>query len=411
MSRIRSAGSRSEKLMMRTQDLFKLATRMFRTRPARTWLTILGIGVGIAAVVILVGLGYGLQGVLLEKIVFGDAMLSLNVITPPSRVVAIDKEEIDKFYLINNVEDVAPLASFTSLVTYGDLTGSIMLNGVEPNYFRYAGVIPLEGELFKEGETNSVILSSAVLKLFEKEPADIIGESVYFKAFVPIEGSDEVQEVPMNKEYKVIGIVEDEASIFAYIPLHEFSSRFVIPFYEKARVKISGREFLDIVEEEILEKGFIVTALSKTVDQANKIFSGIQVTLALFGGIALIVSAIGMFNTMTVTLLERTKEIGIMRTIGGSPLKIKVMFLTESVIMGGLGGLVGIGIGVGGGLFINFLLNMLATRMGGAAMALFRFPIPFLIFIAIFSAVMGYVTGLFPSKRAGSLNPLDAIRG
>jgi ABC-type antimicrobial peptide transport system permease subunit len=167
---------------------------------------------------------------------------------------------------------------------------------------------------------------------------------------------------------------------------------------------------LDAVEAQIIEQGFIVTALSKTVDQANKIFRGVQVTLALFGGIALIVSAIGMFNTMTVTLLERTKEIGIMRTIGGSPLNIKVMFLTESVLMGFLGGLVGIGIGVGGGLSINFLLNMVASRLGGAAMALFRFPIPFLLFIAIFSAVMGFVTGLFPSKRAGSLNPLDAIR-
>jgi ABC-type antimicrobial peptide transport system permease subunit len=113
---------------------------------------------------------------------------------------------------------------------------------------------------------------------------------------------------------------------------------------------------------------------------------------------------------MTVTLLERTKEIGIMRTIGGSPLKIKIMFLTESIIMGTLGGFVGIAIGVGGGLTINFLLSMVATRMGGVPMALFRFPIWFLLFIACFSVLMGYLTGLFPSKRAGSLNPLDAIR-
>ena len=99
-----------------------------------------------------------------------------------------------------------------------------------------------------------------------------------------------------------------------------------------------------------------------------------------------------------------------MRTIGGSPLSIKVMFLTESVLMGFLGGMVGIGIGVGGGLSINFLLNSIATRLGGTSMSLFRFPMGFLLFIAVFSAIMGYITGLFPSKRAGSLNPLDAIR-
>jgi putative ABC transport system permease protein len=383
---------------------------MFRTRPARTWLTILGIGVGIGAVVVLVGLGYGLQGILLEKIVFGEALLSLNVITPPSRVVEINKEEIENFYQIDHVQDVAPLAGFTSLVTYGGLTGSITLNGVEPNYFRYAGVVAKDGDIFGPGETDSVVLSSAALKLFELETQEILGKKVRFKVFLPISNSDEVQEVPLEKEYTVKGVIEDDTSIYAYIPLSEFSDRFAIPYYEKARVKVDSREFLDYVEEKILERGFAVTSLSKTVEQANKIFTGVQVTLALFGGIALIVSAIGMFNTMTVTLLERTKEIGIMRTIGGSPLNIKVMFLTESVLMGFLGGLSGIGMGVGGGLAINFLLNMIAARLGGTSMALFRFPIPFLVFIAIFSGVMGYLTGLFPSKRAGSLNPLDAIR-
>jgi ABC-type antimicrobial peptide transport system permease subunit len=396
--------------MMRIQDTMKLATRMFRTRPARTWLTILGIGVGISAVVILVGLGYGLQGVLLEQIVFGDAMLSLNVLTPPSRVIVIDDAAVESFSKLENVEDVAPMASFTSLVKYRDLTSSIILNGAEPKYFRYAGIMAKEGKLFEEGETDSVVLSSAVLKLFNVESKDIVGQSVSFKVFVPVIGEEEVKEVPIDKEFKISGVIEDETSLFAYVNISEFESRFAIPYYDKTRVKVTDRAFLDGAEAKILELGFLVTALSKTVDQANKIFSGIQVMLALFGGIALIVSAIGMFNTMTVTLLERTKEIGIMRTIGGSPLKIKVMFLTESVLMGSLGGLVGIAIGVGGGLSINFLLGLLATRMGGAAMALFRFPLGFLLFIAVFSMIMGYLTGLFPSKRAGSLNPLDAIR-
>ncbi len=384
---------------------------MFRTRPARTWLTIFGIGVGIAAVVVLVGLGYGLQGILLEQIVFGDAMLSLNVITPPSKVVVIGKDELSDLRRIDNVEDVAPLASFTSQITLEGLNGSAMLNGVDHKYFRYAGVVAKEGELFSRNESDSVVLSSAALKLFDKAPEEIIGRMVTFKVFVPVEGSEESQELPMNKEYKIKGIIEDETSIFAYIPLSEFDSRFKVPFYEKARVKVSNRDFLDEVELKVIEKGFIVTSLSKVVDQANKIFTGIQVMLALFGGIALVVSAIGMFNTMTVTLLERTKEIGIMRTIGGSPLKIKVMFLTESVLMGTLGGLVGIAIGVLGGTVINLILNVVASQMGGTAMRLFRFPLWFLAFIAIFSMIMGYLTGLFPSKRAGSLNPLDAIRG
>ncbi len=396
--------------MIRMQDSLKLSTRMFRTRPARTWLTILGIGVGIAAVVVLVGLGYGLQGILLEKIVFGEALLSLNVITPPSRVIVIDDEMLSQFSKMDNVEAVSPLAGFSASVKMEGLTSSMFVQGVETKYFSFAGVAAQHGELFTENEDNKVVISSAVLKLFELEPDEVIGKIVKFLIFVPSVDSDETIEVPLEKEYRIKGIVEDDASIFAYIPLGELSSEFVIPYYEKARVKISDQEFLNAAEAEIIDKGFMVTALSKTVEQANKIFKGIQGALAIFGGIALMVSAIGMFNTMTVTLLERTKEIGIMRTIGGSPLTIKILFLTESVIMGFLGGAVGIAIGVGGGLAVNFSLNAVATRMGGEAIALFRFPLLFLLFIAIFSAVMGFLTGLFPAQRASTINPLDAIR-
>lgn len=107
---------------------------MFRTRPARTWLTILGIGVGIAAVVCLVGLGYGLQGVFRDQIVLGDAMLSLNVNMSSSRAIKIDKETIAEFKKLENVDDVAPLASFTAQAKFGEVASSVMLNGVEAKY-------------------------------------------------------------------------------------------------------------------------------------------------------------------------------------------------------------------------------------------------------------------------------------
>jgi putative ABC transport system permease protein len=117
-----------------------------------------------------------------------------------------------------------------------------------------------------------------------------------------------------------------------------------------------------------------------------------------------------MFNTMTVTLLERTKEIGIMRMIGASPTDIKLLFVSESVLVGFLGGVSGIVIGVGIGVIINFVLNALATQFGGQAVSLFAFPLWFLLFIATFSAAVGYLTGIFPARRAALLNPLDAIR-
>lgn len=395
--------------MIKIQDTFSLATRMFRTRPMRTWLTILGIGVGISAVVVLVGLGYGLQKILLEKIVFGEAMLSLDVVTPPSQIIVISQSTLEEFKVMPNVDDIAPLASFSSSVTYGDLNASIMLKSVNSNYFRYAGVRVSNGEFFTDLENDKIVLSSAVLKLFDAKPEDMVGKYVSIKVLVPTEDG-KVQESPLNKQYKIKGIVEDETSLFAFIPLKELSDQVSIPFYERVRVKVTSREVLDQAEKDFLGKGFIVNSLSKTVEQANKIFSGIQIMLAVFGGIALIVSAIGMFNTMTVTLLERTKEIGIMRTIGASNLTIEILFLSEAVLMGFLGGVTGVAIGVGGGVAFNLTLGLIAKRMGGVAVNLFDFPIPFLLFMIIFSALLGALTGWFPAKRAAMLNPLDAIR-
>ena len=395
--------------MMRIQDTVKLSTRMFKTRPARTWLTILGIGVGISAVVVLVGLGFGLQGILLEKIVLGEAMLALNVSMPPSRLVQIDKTKLEEFASLDNVEAVEPLANFTALMTMEGLSGSINLSGVNANFFRYAGISAKDGALFEESEDDLVVLTTATAKLMGMSTStDAIGKMVRFKVSIP--SNNEIQEMPIEKDYKIKGIIDDSVQVLVYIPLKEFSSRFSVPYYEKARIKVTKTDFLDSVTKQVVDKGFVVTALSKTVEQANKIFQGVQVVLAIFGGIALVVSAIGMFNTMTVTLMERTNEIGIMRTIGGSPRNIQVLFLSESMVMGFLGGMVGILIGVGGGMSVNFLLNGLAKRMGGQAIALFKYPLWFLLFIAGFGAVMGFATGIFPARRASKLSPLDAIR-
>jgi putative ABC transport system permease protein len=180
--------------------------------------------------------------------------------------------------------------------------------------------------------------------------------------------------------------------------------------YERIQVRVNTNENLPIVEEQLIEAGYRVTALSKTVEQASKIFQGIQAVLATFGGIALLVSAIGMFNTMTVTLLERTKEIGIMRTIGASPNDVKYLFVSESVVVGFMGGVTGILMGVTFGVTINIFLNLVAGQFGGQSVTLFSFPFNFLSFIAIFSAAVGYLTGIFPARRASTLNPLDAIR-
>lgn len=402
---------------MRVQDLAQLSTRMFKTNPLRTWLTILGMGVGTAAVVVLVGLGFGLQKIILEQIVFGETLLSLGVSSTGAQGLRLTPETVTAFESKDGVLDAAPLARFPALVTYKGLTGNVFVQGVEPPYLRYAGVTASAGEIFEEEDaedTNSIMLSPATLKLFgiaDEEVDGFIGEKVSFRLLVPAEdGSQNVNEIIIDKEYTVRGITKEEGTLNVLMMLPELRNYVGIEEYERIQVRVDTNENLPLVEAVLIEEGYRVTALSKTVEQASKIFQGIQAVLATFGGIALIVSAIGMFNTMTVTLLERTKEIGIMRTLGASPNDVKYLFVSESVVVGFMGGLTGILMGVAFGMSINLFLNVLASQFGGQAVSLFSFPLDFLTFIALFSAGVGYLTGIFPARRASTLNPLDAIR-
>lgn len=400
---------------MRLQDIAKLSTRMFKTNPARTWLTILGMGVGTGAVVTLVGLGFGLQNIILEQIVFGETLLSLNVTPPPARAVMLNPQTVQEFLEIEHVKDVAPMASFAALVTFEGLTGNTFLQGANPNYFRFTGTKEVAGRLFTDATMNedrgSVILSKAMLKLFDVEDAEsAVGKQVSFRVFVPKEGSKDTTEMELKKRYTIVGISNEESRPAAFVLLDELTSQLAVSEYERVQVRVDASENLNQVTNAVVERGFGVTALSKTVEQANKIFQGIQAVLAVFGGIALVVSAIGMFNTMTVTLLERTGEIGIMRTLGASANDIKILFVSEAVVVGFLGGVVGISIGVGIGFALNTLVNVAASNFGGKSVALFAYPIPFILFIAAFSAIVGFLTGVFPARRAAALNPLDAIR-
>ncbi len=402
---------------MRLQDLAQLSTRMFKTNPLRTWLTILGMGVGTGAVVVLVGLGFGLQKIILEQIVFGETLLSLGVSSTGAQGLSLTPDTVTEFEKNEAVLDAAPLARFPALITYKGLTGNVFVQGVEPPYLRYAGVTATHGEVFKEedaGDTNSIMLSPAVLKLFgidDEEVEGFIGEKISLRLLVPAEdGTDNVNEIIIDKEYTVRGITKEQGVLNVMMMLPELRNYVGIEEFERIQVRVDTNENLPLVEKELIEKGYRVTALSKTVEQASKIFQGIQIVLATFGGIALLVSAIGMFNTMTVTLLERTKEIGIMRTIGASPNDVKYLFVSESVVVGFMGGLTGTAMGVTFGITINIFLNIVAGQFGGQSVALFSFPLDFLAFIIVFSAGVGYLTGIFPARRASTLNPLDAIR-
>lgn len=397
---------------MLISDLLHLSTRMFRSRPSRTWLTVLGISVGIGAVLFLVSFGYGLQNIILKKIVYSQALLSLSV-TPNTELVTLNKANLDELAALPKVIAVEAEATLPAQLRLDGVNGSIDLHAANAPFFEYAGIIASAGSLYAPNDRNEIVVSQAVARLFGiEDPNQILKKTVTIK--IQVASKDEAgnvfQSQDLSGEYEIVGVIDDPQDSYAYIPLKEVSEQINVDHFNQARVAVANAKDLPAVKDVVVTKGFQVQSLQETIDQANKIFQVLQIILGLFGAVALIVSAIGMFNTMTVTLLERTNEIGTMRALGASTANIRLLFITESVILGFLGGVVGLLIGFVGGQIFNAAINSLATRFGGTPAQLFVYPGWFILLVIAISIVIGLISGVFPAHRAATMDPLDALR-
>lgn len=402
---------------MRFADLFKLSTRMFKARTSRTLLTILGMGIGIGAILFLVSFGYGLQKTLLERITTSESLLTLDVAQAKSGVISINNEMVDKIKGMEGVDEVSPAFQLTSQGRVADISADLITIGAQPSFLRLGGVRVSKGESLSDANPDQVAITAAVAQVFGKQNAEeMIGEEITFSFFIPkknesVNGAElqnSFDKVDFAKKYKIVGTIEGEENVI-YINSNSLKE-LNIDNYGQMKVKTKSQAVMGSIRDQILDQGLLVSSLSETVDQANQIFRIVQIVLMLFGIIALTVSAIGMFNTMTITLLERTEEIGIMKSIGASDMGISLMFIMESTIMGFFGGLGGVLIGLIGGTFFNYLINFVASRFGGQSVSLFYSPLWFVMAILIFSAIVGFITGFVPARRASKIDPLDALR-
>jgi putative ABC transport system permease protein len=397
---------------MKLQNLIKLSGRNFTVRPLRTFLTILGVSVGIGTILFLVSLGYGIQKIILDRITTSDSLLSLEISPGPSEIIKLTPDKIEEIKAIPEVVEISPVVSYSGQINYNNLTGDGVIYGADTSYFSLSGIVPKSGKVYDVNSTDGAVITTAGINLLNLTEADAIGKElslVFFVSELDENGFEQIKIIESKTKYKITGIIEANDSNYIFVPLASLSD-IAITDYNRLQIKIADSQYMEKVREEIINKGFMVSALSDVIDQANKIFNIIQIVLLLFGLVALIISAIGMFNTMTIALLERINEIGIMRAIGATSSNIRWLFIIESTIMGFLGGLGGVIVGIVGGKLVNIGLNFLAKSFGGQAVNLFFSPNWFILFIIIFSALVGLLTGLYPSKKAANLNPLDALR-
>lgn len=391
-------------------ELLSLSLRTFRTKPQRAFLTIMGMSVGIATVLLLVSLGYGLQYILIGKLMTTeDSLITMEVSYPSESNILIKTPLLDTLRTYENVAEVSPVAEFPGEISEGDSSGLLVdTRIVEPAYFRLAGLLPTLGKAPKDGEQGLVASSQTFIPLGIVVDESTLNKSLNIKVFYQDDKNNTSEEATSLAPVNINGIIIDEAMapttiIFANSLTKE------PPFYRKVLVKAKNVDVLESLRDRLLGEGFLVSARIDLVTQARKITNILTIILGVFGVTALIVSAIGMFNTMLVGFLERIYEVGILKSLGATDYDVRNLFLVESSIMGLLGGVGGILIGVGGGQILNIILSFFAKRFGGDSISLFMTPWWFVVLILGFSVVIGFVSGWWPAHRAAGLSPKEAF--
>jgi len=404
-------------------DYFLLALGNLRHRGLRSWLTIIGVFIGIAAVVSLISMGQGLQAAVIGQ--FGT--LSVDKLTiqnkgtgfgPPGSTVIekLNEKDIKIIESVRGVEIVIPRFIRVGSLEYNEILG-----------FGYGSDIPEEqesidivyesfdfeaeeGRLLKAGDKGKVLLGNNFLE------TDDFGRE--FKVGKKIKLGGEIE-----KEFEIIGILKKSSSfqmnVVVFMMSNDIKELYNIEDeYDLIVAQVQDKDEIEDVAEEIKrklrndrneklgEESFTVETPLQALESVNTILNIINLIVIGIAAISLFIGGVGIANTMYTSVVERTKEVGIMKAIGAQNKEILSIFLIEAGLLGLGGGIVGAIVGLGGAM----LISQIAGQYLGEGLFTITISYPLLLGAVAFSFFVGILSGIFPALQASKLNVVDALR-
>lgn len=257
----------------------------------------------------------------------------------------------------------------------------------------------------REAVVNKAFL--AVLGIKENES---IGKKFNI-SFVATEGlsNENKKIISTSVEYSIIGVTPDAKTPIIYVPIIDIK-QLGLTNYSQVKLVVADQKELSHTRKQVEVLGFKTTSVVDTVSQIENLFGTLRLILGLLGVVALSVAALGMFNTLTISLLERTHEIGMMKAIGMKSTEVQDLFLTESMIMGFFGGIGGLILGALAGQLLSLILSIFAVFKGVGYLDISSIPLSFVLLIGFLSLMVGILTGIYPAHRATKISALDALR-
>ena len=264
---------------------------------------------------------------------------------------------------------------------------------------------------FHDSVKKEALINRAMARLLGIDEGKSIGE--IFKTTFVLD-SDFFNQEDKNAEsteieYKIIGIIPEEKTPAFYLPFIDLKG-LGIEHYSQIKVVVADKKDLPEVRSTIESMGFKTSSVVDTIGRINSFFTTVRVILVILGMIALGVAALGMFNTLTVSLMEKTREVGLMKAMGMQADEVQRLFLAESIIIGLAGGVFGLILGFLTGKLFSVILSTVSVTKGMGIIDVTYIPLALFISIIILSSVVGVLTGIFPAKRATRISALNALR-
>ena len=425
---------------MTAADTLAMAWANLDRRKGRTALTTAGVVIGVASLVLMVSLGLGIQKQVVQLFETDEALKTLTVrrvkgeagkkrpASPfgfglDAQMIPLSDKDLDEMRAIPGVAGARPELNLFLRVSVEGKEGAIVypVEGVtaeeEARYAKH--VVAGGGAMWARREDRVCLLPTAFLEMrVNLKPQEAIGRKVTFSGFMQEEAEAADEDV-----YTVVGVLDTESFGFKgrqiYLPMERALSlrerkaaHPLLPSkkgsYLSAEIRLADPRSAEDVARRLRSAGFSTLSAVDLIKQINLIFLVLEGFMACIGAIGLVVSLFGIANTMAMAVLERTREIGIMKALGARNADIGRLFLAEAGAIGALGGIVGLAMGVGIGMLLNFAAHLMIDLP--ANVSLFHVSVLLAAGSVLFAVLVSIVAGWLPSRRASRMEPVAAVR-
>lgn len=388
--------------------LFYMAWRNLMNKKLRSLLTITGVVIGIGSIFFLLSFGLGVQELVTKEIIGSESVKTIDVSTTNSRIIKLDKDNVAKMRALPHAEKAGVLYSFPGSMSKNNSAIDTITYGVDLNYQLMTGLELSAGRLLEENDNKSIVLNKAAVETIGfPDVKSAIGKSLTLQ--VPLQNAG-AKKSKFEANYTIVGVVSSSSGSEVYIPSFHFDMAGV-PAYSQVRILVDDTKNIPNLRKQIETLSFQTSSPSDTIEQVNQIFNVFNAMLVGFGAVSMVVAVLGMFNTLTISLLERTKEIGLMMALGGRRRDMSKLFIIEALLLSVAGASTGIFFAIIAGQVVNLVMVGFAHGRGVTnGFQLFATP-PWLVLSLIgFMAIVGLVVAWLPARRATKIDPIDALR-